>query len=131
MGEVHEELVERWVPGSVRLGGMEMCEPIQGIEGTRFAVLEQDSYARHPIDSLAGDHVAEDIVGAPGFASFVAAYPKIGQAAEECGESSGRAGEECDGVGDAEFGLICHGFLVCHVLLDTCRGAGWFGILGQ
>lgn len=101
-GEVVEELLERF---ALRLSFL--SEAVEAIEWPGFSILEDDSRARHPVSALADDKVADDVVGAPGAISFVAAHPGVGETAEEGIESCGSAGEESDGLGQVEFGWVC------------------------
>lgn len=102
-GELVEELLERFALRLSCLG-----EAVEAVEWPGFAVVENDSRARHPVGALADDEMADDVEGAPGIVSFVAANPGVGQAAQEGVEGCGGAGEEGDGLGQIEFGWGCH-----------------------
>lgn len=78
------------------------------MEGTGFSVFEDDPRARHPVGALADYEMTDDVVGAPGSFSFIAPNPGVGEAAQECVEGCGGAGEECDGLGQVEFRWACH-----------------------
>lgn len=87
-GEVVEELLERC---GLRL--FHLCEAIEGGEGLGVAVLEDEAYAGDPVVAFGEDHVAHDVVWAPGVFSFVATNPGVGEAAQERIESCRRASE--------------------------------------
>jgi hypothetical protein len=67
---------------------------IEGVEGARFAVLQNDSGARHPVGSLAVDQMSDDVEGAPRFASFVCRDPAVGKAAQQGVEGRGRSRQD-------------------------------------
>ena len=73
-GEFVEELLQRFAPTLFELG-----RAIEGVEGPRLAVLEDDARAEYPVGALAHDQVAEDVEGAPGSLAFVDVRPGFGQ----------------------------------------------------
>jgi hypothetical protein len=97
-GEFVQELLERF-----RLRLFHLRESIEGGEGAGVAVLEDEAHARDPVVALGENHVTHDVVWAPGVFSFIAAYPGIGETTQERVEGCGSAGEEREGLGQAEF----------------------------
>jgi hypothetical protein len=102
-GEVVEELLERFGLRLFHLG-----KTIEGGEGLGVAVFEDETRARDPVVALGEDHVAHDVVGAPGSFSFVVAGPGVGETAQERIEGCGGAGEKRDGFGEVEFRWAWH-----------------------
>jgi hypothetical protein len=102
-GKLIEELLERF---ALRLSLL--SEAVEAIEWARFSVLENDPGTRHPVGALSDDEMADDVVGAPGVFSFVAANPGVGETAKECVEGCGGTGEKCEGLGQVEFRWACH-----------------------
>jgi hypothetical protein len=93
-GEFVEELLERF-----RLRLFHLREAIKGSEGAGVAVLKDEARARNPVVALGEDHVAHDVVWAPGIFAFIAANPGIGETTQERVESGWSAGEQSDGLG--------------------------------
>ena len=67
---------------------------VEGIEGSAFAILQDDFRARHPVVAFAVDQVTERVAGAPGVFAFARLRPCFGQVAQKCIEGGGCAGEQ-------------------------------------
>jgi hypothetical protein len=102
-GEIVQQLLKRFALTLLRLR-----ETIKGIKGPRFAAVQDDLHARHPVGTLADDQVAHDVERAPGLISFAAARPDVGKAAQQSVQSGGRMGENGCGFGHAKFRQIFH-----------------------
>src|SRR5580704_2118675 len=81
-------------------------------------MLQDDARALHPVGALADNQVADDVERTPGIlsvfsASFIAAHPDIGQAAEQRVQGCGSTSENRRDFGKTEFR---HGW---HVSVDA------------
>lgn len=85
-GEFVEELRERFAGAVAELG-----LAVEGFEGARSSVLQDDFQARNPIGVFAVDEVADDDVGTPGAGPFGGIGPGGGQVTEERVQRGGRA----------------------------------------
>ena len=70
---------------------------IERSEGLVGAVFEDDGEARHPVDLLSVDEVADHCVGAPGGGAFGGGGPGGGEVAEEGVEGGGLSGADSAG----------------------------------
>src|SRR6266436_6937358 len=66
--ELVQELLER-----LALTLFYLRQAVKGVEGPRFAVLEDDACARHPVGALADDQMADDVERTPGIFSILSA----------------------------------------------------------
>ena len=73
MCKLVQELFQRFA-----LALFELCKAVEGIERPRFAVLQYDPQAWHPIGTFRVDKVAQDVERGPGVASFITARPDVG-----------------------------------------------------
>src|ERR1700676_5297420 len=76
-GELVQKLIER-----LALTLFKLRKTVEGIEGPRFSVLQDDSQAWHPVGAFPVDEVAHDVKRAPRVfsiftASFVAVHPDV------------------------------------------------------
>src|SRR5882762_8600084 len=96
--EIVQELLQSSVSTLPRLS-----EAIKRIEWPRFAMLEYDARPRHPVGALADDQMAQDVERVPCVGSLIAPNPDVGESAQQHVQACRCAGENCEGLGQAEF----------------------------
>src|SRR5215813_7261820 len=72
---------------------------IEGLERSRFAVLDNHGGARNPVGVLGGEQMADDVERGPGVWPLVGMRPGVRKVAEQRVESGGRPAEQGNGYG--------------------------------
>ncbi len=77
-GELVQQLVQR-----LTFALIELLKAVERIEGTCFAILQNDPSPWHPVRSLTGDQMADNVKGAPCVLPLIMLHPGVGKTAQQ------------------------------------------------